>query len=45
MIDYLSYRVNQDLARIQRLYNDARLGGSSEVNEFITQKMEAEMTK
>ncbi|XP_050447919.1 ubiquitin conjugation factor E4 A [Cataglyphis hispanica] len=49
----LSYRVildkflktNQDLARIQRAYNDARIGGSSEVLELITQRMETEMTK
>lgn len=38
-------RINQDLARIQRAYNDARIGGSSEVLELITQRMETEMTK
>ncbi|EFN65888.1 Ubiquitin conjugation factor E4 A [Camponotus floridanus] len=38
-------RINQDLARIQRAYNDARVGGSSEVLELITQRMETEMTK
>ncbi|XP_012224717.1 ubiquitin conjugation factor E4 A isoform X2 [Linepithema humile] len=38
-------RINQDLARIQRAYNDARTGGSSEVLELITQRMETEMTK
>lgn len=38
-------RTNQDLARIQRAYNDARIGGSSEVLELITQRMETEMIK
>ncbi|XP_071556653.1 ubiquitin conjugation factor E4 A [Temnothorax nylanderi] len=38
-------KTNQDLARIQRAYNDARTGGSSEVLELITQRMETEMTK
>ncbi|EFN84625.1 ubiquitin conjugation factor E4 A [Harpegnathos saltator] len=38
-------RTNQDLARIQRTYNDARTGGSSEVLDLITQRMESEMTK
>ncbi|XP_072750116.1 ubiquitin conjugation factor E4 A [Anoplolepis gracilipes] len=38
-------RTNQDLARIQRAYNDARFGGSSEVVELITQRMETEMMK
>ncbi|TGZ32812.1 Ubiquitin conjugation factor E4 A [Temnothorax longispinosus] len=37
-------KTNQDLARIQRAYNDARTGGSSEVLELITQRMETEMT-
>ncbi|XP_011696774.1 PREDICTED: ubiquitin conjugation factor E4 A [Wasmannia auropunctata] len=38
-------KTNQDLARIQRAYNDARTGGSSEVLELITQRMESEMIK
>lgn len=38
-------RTNQDLARIQRAYNDAQTGGSSEVLELITQRMETEMIK
>lgn len=38
-------RTNQDLARIQRAYNDAQTGGSSEVQELITQRMETEMIK
>ncbi|CAL1687598.1 unnamed protein product [Lasius platythorax] len=38
-------RTNQDLARIQRAYNDAQIGGSSEVLELITQRMETEMIK
>ncbi|XP_012254969.2 ubiquitin conjugation factor E4 A [Athalia rosae] len=38
-------RINQDLARMQRIYNDARGGGSSEVLESITVRMEMEMTK
>ncbi|XP_066587978.1 ubiquitin conjugation factor E4 A [Prorops nasuta] len=38
-------RTNQSLARIQRVYNDARTGGSSEVLDMIRQKMEEEMTK
>ncbi|XP_014486144.1 PREDICTED: ubiquitin conjugation factor E4 A [Dinoponera quadriceps] len=38
-------RTNQDLARIQRTYNDARTGGSPEVLELITERMESEMTK
>ncbi|XP_031827892.1 ubiquitination factor E4A [Nomia melanderi] len=38
-------RTNQDLFRIQRVYVDALNGGSSEVLELITQRMEEEMTK
>ncbi|KAG5320999.1 UBE4A factor, partial [Pseudoatta argentina] len=38
-------KANQDLARIQRAYNDARTGGSSEVVELISQRMETEMIK
>lgn len=38
-------RSNQELARIQRLYNDAQTGGSSEVLEVITQRMETGMSK
>ncbi|XP_015600659.1 ubiquitin conjugation factor E4 A [Cephus cinctus] len=38
-------RTNQDLARIQRVYNDAQVGGGSEVLEVLTHKMEMEMTK
>ncbi|KMQ85520.1 ubiquitin conjugation factor e4 a [Lasius niger] len=38
-------KTNQDLARIQRAYNDAQIGGSSEVLELITQRMETEMIK
>lgn len=38
-------RTNQDLSRIQRAYNDAQTGGSSEVLELITQRMETEMIK
>lgn len=33
------------MARIQRVYQDAQSGGSSEVLELITQRMEEEMTK
>ncbi|KAK9296316.1 hypothetical protein QLX08_009645 [Tetragonisca angustula] len=38
-------RTNQDLVRIQRVYQDAQNGGRSEVFEIITQRMEEEMTK
>ncbi|XP_033329559.2 ubiquitination factor E4A [Megalopta genalis] len=38
-------RANQDLLQIQRVYVDAQNGGSSEVFEIITQRMEEEMTK
>ncbi|XP_050589401.1 ubiquitin conjugation factor E4 A [Bombus affinis] len=38
-------RTNQDLVRIQRVYQDAQNGGRSEVFDIITQRMEAEMTK
>ncbi|KAG7211137.1 hypothetical protein KM043_010462 [Ampulex compressa] len=38
-------RTSQDLARIQRVYNDAQTGGSMEVLEGITQRMEMEMSK
>ncbi|XP_016912491.1 ubiquitin conjugation factor E4 A isoform X2 [Apis cerana] len=38
-------RANQDLLRIQRVYQDAQNGGRSEVFEMITQRMEEEMTK
>ncbi|XP_076764676.1 ubiquitination factor E4A [Xylocopa sonorina] len=38
-------RTNQDLVRIQRVYQDAQSGGRSEVLEIITQRMEEEMTK
>lgn len=38
-------KTNQDLSRIQRLYNDAQAAGSPEVFEAITQRMEMEMTK
>lgn len=38
-------RTNQDLARIQRTYNDAQTGGSSEVLDLITQRMKLEMGK
>ncbi|XP_032664874.1 ubiquitin conjugation factor E4 A [Odontomachus brunneus] len=38
-------KTNQDLANIQRTYNDIRTGGSSELLELITQRMESEMTK
>ncbi|XP_015110282.1 ubiquitin conjugation factor E4 A [Diachasma alloeum] len=38
-------KTNQDLSRIQRVYNDAQSGGSSEVFDVITQRMEMEMTK
>lgn len=44
-LTFNSRRTNQDLARIQRTYNDARAGGSSEVLDLITQRMESEMTK
>ncbi|XP_071868811.1 ubiquitination factor E4A [Bombus fervidus] len=38
-------RANQDLVRIQRIYQDAQNGGRSEVFDIITQRMEGEMTK
>ncbi|XP_060832858.1 ubiquitin conjugation factor E4 A [Bombus pascuorum] len=38
-------RTNQDLVRIQRIYQDAQNGGRSEVFDIITQRMEGEMTK
>lgn len=38
-------KTNQDLNRIQQVYNDAQNGGSSEVFDVITQRMEMEMTK
>ncbi|XP_035743487.1 ubiquitin conjugation factor E4 A-like [Vespa mandarinia] len=38
-------RSEQDLASIQRVFNDSRNGGSSEVMEMITQRLEMEMTK
>lgn len=38
-------RTNQDLVRIQRVYQDAQNGGRSEVFDIITQRMEEEMTK
>ena len=41
----LNFRTNQDLVRIQRVYQDAQNGGRSEVSDIITQRMEAEMTK
>ncbi|KAK2589180.1 hypothetical protein KPH14_001996 [Odynerus spinipes] len=48
----LGYRVildkllkkNQDIARLQQVYNDAQNGGSSEVLELITQRIEMEMS-
>lgn len=41
----MNFRTNQDLVRIQRVYQDAQNGGRSEVFEIITQRMEEEMTK
>ncbi|XP_063973591.1 ubiquitin conjugation factor E4 A [Diachasmimorpha longicaudata] len=38
-------KTTQDLSRIQRVYTDAQAGGSSEVFDVITQRMEMEMTK
>ncbi|XP_078043228.1 ubiquitination factor E4A [Augochlora pura] len=38
-------RSNHDLLQIQRVYEDAQTGGSSEVFEIITQRREQEMTK
>ncbi|XP_076286750.1 ubiquitination factor E4A isoform X2 [Lasioglossum baleicum] len=38
-------RTYQDLLQIQRIHGDAQNGGSSEVLEIITQRMEEEMTK
>ncbi|XP_068981426.1 ubiquitin conjugation factor E4 A [Bombus flavifrons] len=38
-------RTNQDLVRIQRVYQDAQNGGRSEIFDIITQRMEGEMTK
>ncbi|XP_011494935.1 PREDICTED: ubiquitin conjugation factor E4 A [Ceratosolen solmsi marchali] len=39
------FKVSQDLARIQRLYNDVRHGSTSEVSELITERMENHMAK
>ncbi|XP_033354839.1 ubiquitin conjugation factor E4 A [Bombus vosnesenskii] len=38
-------RANQDLVRIQRIYQDAQNGGRSDIFDIITQRMEGEMTK
>lgn len=38
-------KANQDLNRIQQVFNDAQNGGNSEVFDVITQRMEMEMTK
>lgn len=38
-------RTNQDLVRLQQVYNDAQTGGSSEVLEILTQRMEMEMSQ
>ncbi|XP_008212773.1 ubiquitin conjugation factor E4 A [Nasonia vitripennis] len=39
------FKISQDLARIQRLYNDSQFGGNAEVNQYISRSMETEMTK
>lgn len=41
----LNFRANQDLVRIQRIYQDAQNGGRSDIFDIITQRMEGEMTK
>ncbi|XP_043248079.1 ubiquitin conjugation factor E4 A isoform X1 [Colletes gigas] len=38
-------RTSHDLVRIQRVFQDAQTGGSSEVSELISQRMNEEMTK
>ncbi|KAJ8679553.1 hypothetical protein QAD02_015340 [Eretmocerus hayati] len=44
VLDKLS-KVSHSLSNIQRLFNNARLGGNAEMNEFISQQMESDMTK
>ncbi|XP_058800280.1 ubiquitin conjugation factor E4 A [Phymastichus coffea] len=39
------FKISQDLARTQRLYNETRVNANSEVNEFISQRLQSEMTK
>ncbi|XP_057320961.1 ubiquitin conjugation factor E4 A [Microplitis mediator] len=38
-------KTNQELGRIQRIYNDAQSSPNSQVFQIITQRMEMEMTK
>lgn len=44
-IEFILIRISQDLARIQRLFNETRSGANTEVNEFISNRMETEMQK
>ncbi|KAL7305224.1 hypothetical protein TKK_0002609 [Trichogramma kaykai] len=39
------FKISHDLARIQRLFNDSRSNANTEVNEFISRRMESEMTR
>ncbi|XP_014206273.1 ubiquitin conjugation factor E4 A isoform X2 [Copidosoma floridanum] len=38
-------KISQDLARIQRMYRESRHNETTEINEFISQRLEIEMTK